>query len=153
MTYTAYMRFVELLLSRCWHGFQISRSRCFPAVRCGHMSYHRHTWAQRSSRSLNVLPQLSSFPNVICFMGRTRDNKGVDPLCIPWKSDTLMIDTARKVTEAWACTAAQQMCAALEYIHFKVPWCIYFGHVLWGLILFVVPVATWFWWGDLASGS
>jgi len=25
----------------------------------------------------------------------------------------------RKVTEAWACTAAQQMCAALEYIHFK----------------------------------
>ena len=26
---------------------------------------------------------------------------------------------ARMVSEAWACTAAQQMCAALEYIHFK----------------------------------
>ena len=26
---------------------------------------------------------------------------------------------ARTLSEAWACTAAQQMCAALEYIHFK----------------------------------
>ena len=25
----------------------------------------------------------------------------------------------RKLSERWACTAAQQICAALEYIHFK----------------------------------
>eukprot|EP00438_Fugacium_kawagutii_P031418 Skav205768 [mRNA] locus=scaffold1714:475377:480883:- [translate_table: standard] len=33
--------------------------------------------------------------------------------------DPTAASAMRTLTEAWACTAAQQMCAALEYIHFK----------------------------------